>query len=330
METRPHVIFGTGPVGCWTARSLVDRGLPVRAVNRSGARAGLLPQEVELVSGRRRRSRPGGRRRGGRFRGLPGAQPAVPPVGRAVPGAPGRRARRRRGGGRPVRLDREPLPLRLVGGHDRGVTRSLRCRRRASCGGGWRTRSPPPTRDGTVPRCAVALLRLLRPGRDGLRARRARVPAARRRQEGAGGRFRYAAALVRLHRGRRPGGGRAGRPRRGARARLVRTARAGADAGRHGRSCVPGARPEPAVAVVSPVMMRLAGLFVPGRRASVEMMYEFTSRSSSTRVVSRTRSVYCRRRWTRVSGGRSRGTGRAGSLRDRPLLDCALRSAPPT
>lgn len=49
MQTQLHVIFGTGPVGCWTARSLVDRGLPVRAVNRSGARSGLLPQEVELV-----------------------------------------------------------------------------------------------------------------------------------------------------------------------------------------------------------------------------------------------------------------------------------------
>lgn len=49
MESRLHVIFGTGPVGCWTARSLVDRGLPVRAVNRSGVRPGLLPEEVELV-----------------------------------------------------------------------------------------------------------------------------------------------------------------------------------------------------------------------------------------------------------------------------------------
>ena len=49
MENQPHVIFGTGPVGCWTARSLVARGLPVRAVNRSGSRPGLLPEEVELV-----------------------------------------------------------------------------------------------------------------------------------------------------------------------------------------------------------------------------------------------------------------------------------------
>ena len=42
------VIFGTGPVGCWAARSLVERGLTVRAVNRSGMRPALLPTEVEL------------------------------------------------------------------------------------------------------------------------------------------------------------------------------------------------------------------------------------------------------------------------------------------
>jgi nucleoside-diphosphate-sugar epimerase len=49
MKNQLHVIFGTGPVGCWTARALVDRGLPVRAVNRSGSRPALLPEDVELV-----------------------------------------------------------------------------------------------------------------------------------------------------------------------------------------------------------------------------------------------------------------------------------------
>jgi nucleoside-diphosphate-sugar epimerase len=49
MENQLHVIFGTGPVGCWTARALVDRGLPVRVVNRGGLRPGLLPEEIELV-----------------------------------------------------------------------------------------------------------------------------------------------------------------------------------------------------------------------------------------------------------------------------------------
>ncbi len=42
------VIFGTGPVGCWTARALLERGLAVKAVNRSGARPALLPAEVEV------------------------------------------------------------------------------------------------------------------------------------------------------------------------------------------------------------------------------------------------------------------------------------------
>ena len=50
MEGRPHVIFGTGPAGCWTARTLVDRGLSVRAVNRSGRRPTLLPPEVDVVA----------------------------------------------------------------------------------------------------------------------------------------------------------------------------------------------------------------------------------------------------------------------------------------
>jgi len=33
---------------------------------------------------------------------------------------------------------------------------------------------------------------------------------------------------------------------------------------------------EPQYSVISPLMMRLAGLFVPAARESVEMMYEFT------------------------------------------------------
>ena len=48
MEKELHVIFGTGAVGCWTARALVDQGLNVRAVNRSGKRPELMPAEVEM------------------------------------------------------------------------------------------------------------------------------------------------------------------------------------------------------------------------------------------------------------------------------------------
>jgi nucleoside-diphosphate-sugar epimerase len=38
QEDRPlHVVVGaTGPLGTWLVRQLVDRGLPVRAVSRSG------------------------------------------------------------------------------------------------------------------------------------------------------------------------------------------------------------------------------------------------------------------------------------------------------
>lgn len=48
MNSELHVIFGTGAVGTWTARALVDQGLAVRAINRSGKRSGLMPEEVEI------------------------------------------------------------------------------------------------------------------------------------------------------------------------------------------------------------------------------------------------------------------------------------------
>jgi len=44
-----HVIFGTGPVGCWTARALREMDLTVRAINRSGKRPVLMPEKVEIV-----------------------------------------------------------------------------------------------------------------------------------------------------------------------------------------------------------------------------------------------------------------------------------------
>ena len=45
-----HVIFGTGPLGKWTARELVKMGKTVRMVNRSG-KADRLSAEVEIVAG---------------------------------------------------------------------------------------------------------------------------------------------------------------------------------------------------------------------------------------------------------------------------------------
>lgn len=45
-----HVIFGTGPLGSWTARALLALGRRVRVVNRSG-RAPHLPDTVELRPG---------------------------------------------------------------------------------------------------------------------------------------------------------------------------------------------------------------------------------------------------------------------------------------
>lgn len=50
MSPHVHVIFGTGPVGVWTARALLEMGQPVRAVNRTGRRPGLMPEAVEIVA----------------------------------------------------------------------------------------------------------------------------------------------------------------------------------------------------------------------------------------------------------------------------------------
>jgi nucleoside-diphosphate-sugar epimerase len=48
--TELHVIFGTGPLGKWTARNLVQMGKQVRLINRSGTATGL-PTGVEVVRG---------------------------------------------------------------------------------------------------------------------------------------------------------------------------------------------------------------------------------------------------------------------------------------
>lgn len=49
MPAQLDVIFGTGPVGCWTARALRRQGRAVRAVNRSGVQPDLMPADVEMV-----------------------------------------------------------------------------------------------------------------------------------------------------------------------------------------------------------------------------------------------------------------------------------------
>ncbi len=49
MSDELHVIFGTGPAGCWTARALREQGYAVRAVNRSGKRPDLMPADVEMA-----------------------------------------------------------------------------------------------------------------------------------------------------------------------------------------------------------------------------------------------------------------------------------------
>jgi nucleoside-diphosphate-sugar epimerase len=49
MSEELHVVFGTGPLGKWTARELVRMGKRVRMINRSG-KADRLPGSVEIVA----------------------------------------------------------------------------------------------------------------------------------------------------------------------------------------------------------------------------------------------------------------------------------------
>ena len=50
MSKTLHVIFGTGPVGVWTARALREAGCAVRAVNRSGKSPELMPDDIDIVA----------------------------------------------------------------------------------------------------------------------------------------------------------------------------------------------------------------------------------------------------------------------------------------
>lgn len=50
MSAPLHLVLGTGAIGAWTARGLRAKGHAVRAVNRSGARPPLLPDDVEVVA----------------------------------------------------------------------------------------------------------------------------------------------------------------------------------------------------------------------------------------------------------------------------------------
>jgi len=50
MAEGTHVVLGSGPVGSWIARSLSRRGAQVRVANRSGARNPLLPADVPVLA----------------------------------------------------------------------------------------------------------------------------------------------------------------------------------------------------------------------------------------------------------------------------------------
>ncbi|MGB3135417.1 MAG: NAD-dependent epimerase/dehydratase family protein [Nodosilinea sp.] len=50
LDHEQHVIFGTGPVGCWIASTLRSMDIPTRAINRTGQRPALMPADVEVAA----------------------------------------------------------------------------------------------------------------------------------------------------------------------------------------------------------------------------------------------------------------------------------------
>ena len=48
-QAQQHLIFGTGPAACWTAKALVDQGISVKAINRTGTRPALMPDSVGIL-----------------------------------------------------------------------------------------------------------------------------------------------------------------------------------------------------------------------------------------------------------------------------------------
>jgi nucleoside-diphosphate-sugar epimerase len=49
-HSQHHLLYGTGPAACWTARHLRAQGITVKAVNRSGKRPSLMPADVPVFA----------------------------------------------------------------------------------------------------------------------------------------------------------------------------------------------------------------------------------------------------------------------------------------
>ena len=280
MSDNLHVVFGTGPVGSWIASTLVERGETVRAVNRSGKLQTSCPNGVEIVSAdasdpdagdpRGRRGAPSSTRR------------SIPPTtsGTSCSPAcrPARSPRPRPSGARYISIDNLYLYGLRRRCHHRGLPRSRPTAARASCARAWPPRCWRPTTPATCRLRSCARATTTGPASTALGVRRADLRAAARRQGRRGDRQR------RHRRTRSP-------TSRTSRARPSRsdsrdealggvwfTPHAAAQTQRamiEEASRLAGVKPR--VNVVSPLMLRLVGLFSPPVREMGEMMYEFTN-----------------------------------------------------
>jgi nucleoside-diphosphate-sugar epimerase len=262
-------------VGCWTARSLVDRGLQVRAVNRSGARPGLLPQEVELVRADVADPAQAVAAAAGAATVYQALNPPYHQWEALFPALQaGALAAAGAAGARYVSIENlylyDSSAVMTEDSPVAPVSKKGELRRRMA------EEVAAAHRDGTVRAAQLRSSDYYGPGVTGSAlGDRVFPPLVAGKKAQVGGSATQSHSFAYIEDVGRAAAELGVRDEALGRVWLAPHAPAVTQGDMVALACRELGR-EPAVAVVSPAMMRLAGLFVPGARASVEMMYEFT------------------------------------------------------
>jgi nucleoside-diphosphate-sugar epimerase len=275
MDTRLHVIFGTGPVGCWTARALADRGLPVRAVNRSGVRPGLLPEDAELVKADVADPAQARAVAEGAFTVYQALNPPYHQWHELFPALQaGALAAAGAAGARYVSIENlylyDSTAVMTEDARVAPVSKKGELRRRMA------EEVAAAHRDGEVRAAQLRSSDYYGPGvTSSALGDRVFAPLVAGKKAQVGGSATQPHSFAYIEDVGRAAAELGVRDEALGRVWLAPHAAAVTQGDMVALACRELGR-EPAVAVVSPAMMRLAGLFVPGARASAEMMYEFT------------------------------------------------------
>ena len=209
MSNELHVILGTGPVGCWTARALIERGLAFAPSTVPASGPQLMPAAVEMVAADVSDPAAAVAAAGGATTIYQALNPPYHQWHELFPGLQaGALAAAKATGARYVSIENlymydssgvmtEESPIAPV-------SRKGELRQRMA----EEVMRPPRARRG--PRRGAPLERLLRPGRDRLGPWASGSSATWWRAGRRRWRIAHPAALLRLHRGRGSSGGRAG------------------------------------------------------------------------------------------------------------------------